>query len=232
MKEIPIIFCTKMIEAIHAGRKTRTRRIADEADPEKSPWGKVGDKLWVRESFAYIDDFTGADPGAWALMEKGFFRADYGDIDNIHDSLKRWRPSIHMPKELCRTKLVIVDLAREKLQEISPKDIKEEGTPGMVCGRYQCPTCNGQGHSLTYPKCPECEGTGDNPRYWFRKLWRSLHSKPKPRKRNPFTKEQEECFVSYPWKSGRIVKKHRGKWWYVIGNPSVWNIGFSVDGGE
>jgi len=212
-KEIPIIFCTEMVRAIREDRKTRTRRIADEADPARRPWGKVGDQLWVRESFAYLDDFTGNDPGVWALQEKGFFRADYGDIDNIHDSLKRWRPSIHMPKRLCRTKLPIVDLAREKLQEISEEQAIEEGVR----------------RAETY-----WAGTGmlrTTAREAFRDLWNSIHSKPKPRKRNPFTKEREECFVSYPWESGRTVQKHRGKWWYVVGNPTVWNIGFSSDGG-
>ena len=240
-EEHPIIFSTKMVEAIDEGRKTRTRRVIDPQPEEelnplwenrgegqtiydlwtyecdsggsiwRSPYGRPGDILWVRESFAFLDDFTGNDPGTRALCEKAFFRADYGDIDNIHDNLKRWRPSIHMPRQLCRLFLQNRAVQVVRLQNMSRDDAREEGIVGRGA-------LNNYSGISNYP--------WNDPRDAFKELWDFINSKPRPRKRNPFTREREECFVSYPWEEIRETRSLRGKNWYVIGNPWVWDIEF------
>jgi hypothetical protein len=76
IKERPILFSTPMVRAILEGRKTVTRRVVrvqpyddatiEQPGPEifgafcgdgewgaKSPYGRPGDRLWVRESLRY-----------------------------------------------------------------------------------------------------------------------------------------------------------------------------------
>ena len=58
MSSKPIIFSTEMVQAILDGRKTQTRRVMKPQpllfDNDKdflSPYGQLGDLLWVRETF-------------------------------------------------------------------------------------------------------------------------------------------------------------------------------------
>lgn len=134
MKERPILFSAPMVRAILEGRKTQTRRIVKNVyrnncvtikKPTKKrcgiekhvldasdlcPYGQRGDRLWVRETFAY----TGIDGKVI------FYRAtDSGSLN--------WRPSIHMPRRASRITLKITDVRVERLQDISGQDCAAEG---------------------------------------------------------------------------------------------------------
>lgn len=84
------------------------------------PYGVVGDRLWVRETFAYA--LLHPDPGTI------IYRADF---DNVRPTKLvrggRWKPSIFMPKEDCRIRLEITDVRIEKLNDISEHDALAEG---------------------------------------------------------------------------------------------------------
>lgn len=138
-KERPILFSAAMVRAILDGKKTQTRRIVkgvalewlDDAgfdphfvakDNDLCPYGKVGDRLWVRETFCpnYFDepDFTTA------------YKADYtNDIADVVQEPK-WKPSIHMPRKLSRINLEITDIRVERLQDITDADAQAEGVDG------------------------------------------------------------------------------------------------------
>lgn len=73
------------------------------------PYGKAGDLLWVRET--------------WAPDVRGGFY--YKANDKCFDG--KWKPSIHMPKSAARTWLKITDVRIEQIQEISPRDAISEG---------------------------------------------------------------------------------------------------------
>lgn len=135
----PILFSGPMVRAILEGRKTQTRRevkainhdsfeVFTAADPSgfwgfdakndpvlcvHSPYGEVGDRLWVRESFAVCAD------------NNIFYRAD-GKPDPW-DGVK-WKPSIHMPRLASRITLEITGVRVERLNAISEDDAKAEGT--------------------------------------------------------------------------------------------------------
>lgn len=82
----------------------------------KCPYGKIGDILWVRETFLEtysIDDKTHYE-----------YKADYSDI-MANDVC--WKPSIFMPRVASRIKLEITDLRVERLQNISEEDAIAEG---------------------------------------------------------------------------------------------------------
>lgn len=133
MKQRPIIFNTEMVLAILDGRKTQTRRPVNPAlvqserlpletskgifkfwcsDEVSSPFGLVGDQLWVRETYA--------DCGPRLT-----YKAD--EDDGAHCVVKRWTPSIHMPRWAARIILEVTDIRVERLSDISEQDAKAEG---------------------------------------------------------------------------------------------------------
>jgi hypothetical protein len=123
MKERPILFSTPMVQAILEGRKTQTRRvIKPQPEPLEDgfmlplhpdcPYGYIGDRLWVRETFAY--HHTG----------RLFYKADIPVV--CHKNWK-WKPPIFMPRSASRITLEITDIRVERLQDITRSDIYAEG---------------------------------------------------------------------------------------------------------
>lgn len=153
MKERPVLFNAEMVNAILSGRKTQTRRVMKvQPEPSKTregdfcflskkleslvhisdlnpgnnvivdchlfyqehccPFGQVGDRLWVRETFG--------DCGSRLV-----YRAD--SSDGASCSVKRWVPSIHMPRDSCRLVLEITSVRVERLGDISDIDALSEG---------------------------------------------------------------------------------------------------------
>lgn len=129
MKERPVIFNSEMVRAILDGRKTQTRRIA-KADNSNHllgcPFGQVGDRLWVRETFAAFD----ADwkhPGKPHDLRAGPWpNVVYpASVAKIPDGT--CRPSIHMPRWASRITLEITAVRVERLNDISEEDAEAEG---------------------------------------------------------------------------------------------------------
>ncbi len=150
MKARPILFSTPMVLALLEGRKTQTRRIIKPQPIVKennwqfypkspfsragvniplnisdmSPYGKVGDLLWVRETAS----FWIKDGKPEKIMN---YRADY--IPNIEEinaprwEKQEWRPSIHMPRWASRLTLEITAVRVERLLDITQRDAVAEG---------------------------------------------------------------------------------------------------------
>jgi hypothetical protein len=74
---------------------------------------KVGDVLWVRESWAH-DCKWNENPYR--------YRADY-----IGNTVRKWKPSIFMPREATCLFLEVKSVRVERLQDISEMDAKAEG---------------------------------------------------------------------------------------------------------
>ncbi|CAI0724385.1 Uncharacterised protein [Serratia proteamaculans] len=98
------------------------------------PFGQVGDRLWVRETFM---DLTGTGIEATTGKFEGFaYRADtpagsYGDEIRKEYGLK-WTPSLHMPRAACRILLEITAVRVERLNDISEEDAKVEGVVSAI----------------------------------------------------------------------------------------------------
>lgn len=147
MKERPILFSGPMVRAILSGQKTVTRRIVkpqfasaptDVVDGVPSwdsptnyagevqmntqrgkpcPYGKPGDRLWVREAWAQIN--VAQAPGeSWVVYRECDNRTDYGGP---------WKPSIHMRRRDSRILLEITDVRVERLQDIREDQVLDEG---------------------------------------------------------------------------------------------------------
>ncbi|MBG5927947.1 hypothetical protein [Providencia rettgeri] len=215
MKERGIIFNSEMVRAILDGRKTQTRRVVNNVIPGSCLWlkkptktrsgttthvldaskynlcplGKIGDRLWVRETFALLGNEDGVcvdwndnilkageeqaariykasceqkdgDYGLWSIPDD----ADWKPHTDNHKYDGTWTPSIHMPRWASRITLEITDVRVERLQAASDDDFKAEG----------------------YPLERALTGGSTDAFCWFRHLWDSV-SKP-------------ECnFESNPW---------------------------------
>ena len=153
MIERGMIFNAEMVRAILDGRKTQTRRIVklqpDEdglAKVTNGPWvdtsernyrcpfGDVGDRIWVRE--------TWAEAGASAPNLK-LYRANYPEhlpshYENVPPANEiRWTPSIHMPRWASRILLETTDVRVELLNAISERDAQAEGVGKLRGGYWQ-----------------------------------------------------------------------------------------------
>jgi len=132
------------------------------------PFGAVGDRIWVRETWADVnhdgcpavayradgevrdlneDDGDENDPN----LEKYWFAAWYPDL--VSGTEGNWTPSIHMPRWASRITLEITDVRVEQLASISQEDAGKEG----------------------YPANPEPYGGSMDKWLWFRQLWDGIY---------------------------------------------------------
>lgn len=175
-----MIFNGEMVRAILDERKTQTRRIMKnqptgdypdtpalirnvgtgfqwhghygESSIFNCPFGSVGDRIWVRETWATLGNEDGCcvdwndnlckgderaaariyrasceqrpgDYGLWSIPDNAYW--------NPHTENEKfegaWRPSIHMPRWASRILLEITDVRVERLNDISQEDAQAEG---------------------------------------------------------------------------------------------------------
>lgn len=86
----------------------------------KCPYGQVGDILWVRETWKYLD--LGPEDSGFVYKA-----SENGKAWQANDESWTWKSSIHMPKEACRIRLEITNVRVERLKDISEEDAKAEG---------------------------------------------------------------------------------------------------------
>ena len=184
MKERGMIFNGEMVRAILDGRKTQTRlpikwkqtrftEIGEREDGSNWPWsedaehacdfwhpcpfGAVGDRIWVRETWATLGNEDGCcvdwegklckgdersaariyrasceqrpgDYGLWSIPDDAYWKPHTKE----HKFEGAWRPSIHMPRWASRILLEITNVRVERLQSITLGDICKE----VGCGLY------------------------------------------------------------------------------------------------
>ncbi len=113
-----------------------------------SPYGAIGDKLWVKETWAAWDKFDGdaseISGRAKDLVERGITQGHISYRADPQTHADKWRPSIFMPRWASRITLEIVSVRVERLQDISHRDALAEGVEydvskqdGNPIARYQ-----------------------------------------------------------------------------------------------
>lgn len=165
----PILFNTEMVKAILDGRKTQTRRVIKtdgvyfqnswetnkrqavfmdkDRNPEYIDYPEETDFksiLYVRETFG--EYYEMCNHGNFCDCEPEIIFKAGGNFPYDDKIIKRWKPSIHMPKEYARILLKVTNIRVERLQSITHQDIFKEG--------YR-------------------EGTSISVEGWFKKLWNS-----------------------------------------------------------
>lgn len=189
MKQRPIIFNTEMVRAIVDGRKTQTRRPAKNISFSenggfvaevggkiwmhglgfdhqgtmqnilKSKYGPnvfKGDQLWVRETFA--------DCGPRLTYK--------ADDDGAHCVVKRWTPSIHMPRSAARIILEVTDVRVERLKDIKEQDAIAEG---MTFTNYGLNQFGNQQPGWLWRKSNKHEECLSSAKWAFSNLWESIY---------------------------------------------------------
>lgn len=241
IKERPILFSAPMVRAILEGRKTVTRRaIKDQPHIDSSgnfcvggsnygqdgygkpvtkhfvkdccPFGKPGDRLWVRETW-YCDHFE---------VQKGPYLqpADMHDLDQSREDGElvyaadglapyeqeqpTWKPSIHMPRWACRILLEITDVRVERLKDISEEQAQAEGCFFTDYGRK----CGHTGSGWTeVGDCPAPEAHHPQRNGW---MWDK-------------TSSPNECLGTATWAFANLWQSVSGDW---DANPWVWVVEF------
>lgn len=254
MKDTGVIFQGWGVRAILEDRKTMTRRMTGKGlkfinrNPSQwiwdaastlfvrkdsrlgkivtCPYGVPGDRLWVRETWGAPDadhprckDGRKPQPG-----DRIVYRANPADDYQWGPGRPSqgsfcWRPSIFMFRWVSRIDLNVVAVRVERVQDISEEDAKAEGCD-MAADDLE-----DAAFESSYPSdgyfTPSSYVSG------FRALWDSINAKPKP----IMVDGKIHHYVSYPWEEARALhpretREHRGRPWYVCGNPWVFVVEF------
>ncbi|EJL90253.1 hypothetical protein [Pantoea sp. GM01] len=111
--------------------------------PINCPFGAVGDRLWVRETWQAIhdssDEHGNVDERTWmpSIIKESdsywhpIYAASWGNEDRETRDFP-WRPSLHMPRWASRITLEITGVRVERLHSITLGDICKE----FGCGLY------------------------------------------------------------------------------------------------
>jgi len=167
MTDRPILFSAPMVRALLDGRKTQTRRLAwRDAEPNAGVpvptlWRRVvpGDRLWVRENFAYVG---GGDPGI--LLYEATWREDAiraGCDQPLPDKPPKLTSCIHMPRKLSRLTLEVTASRVQRVQQITGADAEAEGVFRHIAESSIDKIFRGDRESSAI--------------LYFRRLWETLH---------------------------------------------------------
>ncbi|CAN7407280.1 hypothetical protein ACFFQ5_02770 [Pseudomonas brassicacearum] len=162
----------------------------------RCPYGKPGDRLWVRETTeADYDTTNGAvlsryaadrEPVLYARCEDPEYNGSVAHWDYPRDS----RPSIHMHRWVCRILLEVAAVRVERLQDISEDQAKAEGCfftdYGRKCGHGgkgwtdvgSCPAPEAHHPQLNgwmWDKTTSHEQCLGAPRWAFANLWNAVN---------------------------------------------------------
>jgi len=100
----------------------------------KCPYGQVGDRIWVRETWGVTYGWDNDSPRDIGQRETIYYKAG-GSTNNegthLHD-VRKWRPSIFMPRRASRITLEITEVRVEQLNCMTESDAHLEGVDNLV----------------------------------------------------------------------------------------------------
>jgi hypothetical protein len=203
VKERGILFSAEMVRALMEDRKTQTRRVIKHPEyegcltgdcphedkqecvdciaewaREACPYGKVGERLWVRESGVLSQPYSPDQKGPWWTFKDGS-QSFYPALDRNKywptpspltnewwkEQKHKLTSAIFMPHWASRITLEITELRIERVQDITAEDAQQEGIPTHVVEH-------------TFRKVYRDEQERDAKRVeYFRNLWDAINAK-------------------------------------------------------
>lgn len=152
-------FQPEMVRGLIRGLKTHTRRLETTCQGKTSKWFKMYERFTAAK--AHNPDYC-----EYLYVREGFAKARVGtgivylaDYKNVSDR-RVWNPSIHLPRKYSRLTLEVIDVRREKIQDISEDDALAEG----IALPHDSGAQNEERYGL---------GAREN----FKALWNSIHGK-------------------------------------------------------
>lgn len=137
MRVTDAIFSFPMVLALLGHRKTNTRRLAFSENGKPTKWlrmwerfeaakarGETGYRecVWVRETWTCAGYNRRTREPLWVYAADHPSVITGGRIDG-----PKWKPSIHMQRRASRLTLVVTEVRRQRLQQISNLDAEAEG---------------------------------------------------------------------------------------------------------
>lgn len=150
----------------------------------KCPYGKVGDELYVKETWCCHLIYDDKRPSV--LPEIKYIQNGIVFMSDVYKGEKstwmgKTRPSIFMPKRFSRITLSITDIRVERVQDISVKDAIKEGA---FLNRCSCKEMNRppKTNMEALFRQTGCHIHGTE----FKALWDSINGKKHPWEENPW----------------------------------------------
>ena len=190
----PMLFSTKMVQALLDGRKTQTRRVVKDKllqhfRDDDSLFStiypaihhpiKMENIIWVRETFYQF------------ASDVFHYKAKNGDeyAWKNHDFGIKYKPSLFMPKSACRIWLKVSNVRVERLHDITEQDAInegvdscfEKGTEYYKEGDYKNYTWHGEGGNDSFSGYSNAKNAKES----YQSLWYKINGK-KTWDENPF----------------------------------------------
>lgn len=157
---------------IGSSRKDTARNFANCF--KTCPFGQVGDRMWVRETFRVHSRATDVATLVYRASERNSWTEQTNRVPvSVCDkpvSPEKWTPSIHMPRWASRILLEITSVRVEQLKDISQPDAIAEGGPPSH------PSIDAVSRDYGFP---------DFSRSWFAQTWQHIYG--------------EESWNANPW---------------------------------
>ncbi|MGJ5663117.1 hypothetical protein [Morganella morganii] len=111
----------------------------DRTFPLYCPFGNVGDRIWVRETFGLrvVRDAAGGT-GEFITYRASKPDAVYCTCASGDVIPMKWKPPSQMPRRSSRILLEITGVRVERLQDISEEDAINEGVKSFPDGHWKC----------------------------------------------------------------------------------------------
>lgn len=129
--------------------------VQESRSPCTCPYGKPGDRLWVRETFDFLPDGGPDEPQACVIVYWATGSTEPRSAPESYNPMiygrEKVRPSIHMPRWASRITLEVTGVRVERLHGITRGDAMAEGCP--------------------FPNMAQ----GPDPRDWYAELWGAIN---------------------------------------------------------